>query len=147
MIKKVVGLSLAAVMAVLTGCASVPEASPELDQAAKAFTAPRDKAGIYIYRNETMGAAIKLHVLLDDRYLGETASKTYFYTEVEPGIHTVTGKAENDSAVRFHAVAGRLYYIWQEIKMGLFQPRNELRLVDEATGRAGVLESRRIATK
>lgn len=141
------GVFLAAALVALAGCASVPEASPELDQAAKSFAAPRDKAGVYVYRNETMGAAIKLHVLLDEKYLGETASKTYFYTEVEPGVHTVTGKAENDSSVRFHAVAGRLYYIWQEIKMGLFQPRNELRLVDEATGRAGVLESRRIATK
>ena len=141
------GLLFAAAVAVLSGCASVPEASPELDQAAKSFAAPRDKAGVYVYRNETMGAAIKLHVLLDEKYLGETASKTYFYTEVEPGVHTVTGKAENDSSVRFNAVAGRLYYIWQEIKMGLFQPRNELRLVDDATGRAGVLESRRIATK
>lgn len=141
------GVFLAAAVVALAGCASVPEASPELDQAAKSFAAPRDKAGVYVYRNETMGAAIKLHVLLDEKYLGETASKTYFYTEVEPGVHTVTGKAENDSSVRFHAVAGRLYYIWQEIKMGLFQPRNELRLVDEATGRAGVLESRRIATK
>lgn len=144
---KLIGLLLAAAVTALSGCASVPEASPELDQAAKSFTAPRDKAGVYIYRNETMGAAVKLNLVLDDKYLGETASKTYFYTEVEPGVHTVTGKAENESSVRFIAVAGRLYYIWQEIKMGLFQPRNELRLVDEATGRVGVMESRRIATK
>jgi hypothetical protein len=84
---------------------------------------------------------------MDGKYLGETASKTYFYEEVAPGSHTVTGKAENESSVTFQAVAGKLYYIWQEIKMGLFQPRNELQLVDEATGRAGVLESRRIATR
>ncbi len=90
---RVIGWCFAAAVAVLTGCASVPEAPPEMDQAAKAFSAPRDKAGVYVYRNETMGAAIKLHVLIDDKYLGETASKTYFYTQVEPGIHTVTGKA------------------------------------------------------
>jgi hypothetical protein len=44
-------------------------------------------------------------------------------------------------------VAGRLYYIWQEIKMGLGTARNELKLVDETTGRAGVMESKRIATQ
>jgi hypothetical protein len=146
MLKACRGFLLASLV-VVTGCASVPEATPELDQAAKTFRAPADKAGVYVYRNETMGAAIKLHVLMDGQYLGETASKTYFYVEVPPGKHTVTGKAENESVVTFDAIAGRLYYIWQEIKMGLFQPRNELKLVDEATGRAGVLESKRIATK
>ena len=115
MIGRVIGLSLAATVAVLTGCASVPEAPPAMDQAAKSFTAPKDKAGVYVYRNELMGTAVKLDVYLDGKHLGETASKTYFYTEVEPGIRTVMGKGENESAVRFHALAGKLYYIWQEI--------------------------------
>jgi hypothetical protein len=146
MLKAFAGLWVVSI-ALLTGCASVPEASSELDQAAKSFAAPKDKAGVYIYRNETYGAAVRLDVYLDGNHLGETASKTYFYTEVQPGIHTVMGKAENESSVRFQAVAGRLYYIWQEIKMGLLQPRNELKLVDETAGRAGVMESRRIAAK
>lgn len=139
--------SLAVSVALVSGCASVPEASPELDQAAKSFSAPRDRAGLYIYRNETFGAAIKVNVLMDDKYLGETASKTYFYVEVPPGKHTVVSKAENESSVTIDAIAGRLYYVWQEIKMGLFQPRTELQVVDEKTGRAGVMESKRIATK
>lgn len=140
------GIVLAAILAAASGCASVDMAAPEADSAAKQFAAPPgDRAGVYIFRNETFGAAIKLNVVMDGRYLGETASKTYFYEEVAPGPHTVVGKAENESKVTFDAIAGRLYYIWQEVKMGLFQPRNELHLVDEATGRAGVLESKRIA--
>jgi uncharacterized protein DUF2846 len=137
----------AVTLAMLAGCASVPMADPAADSAAKGFSAPRGKAGVYIYRNETYGAALKMDVLLDDRQLGETASKTYFYVEVEPGIHTVTGKAENDSSMKFNAVAGRLYYFWQEVKLGLIMARNELKLVDEATGRAGVMESKLISTK
>lgn len=144
--KKLAGIALAIAMAIVSGCATVEMADTGADSAAKSFAAPSgDKAGVYIYRNETFGAAIKLNVLLDGRYLGETASKTYFYEEVAPGTHTATGKAENESKVTFQAIAGRLYYIWQEVKMGMFQPRNELQLVDEATGRAGVLESKRIA--
>jgi hypothetical protein len=146
MLKTFAGL-LVVSFAVLSGCASVPEASPELDQAAKKFTAPRDKAGVYVYRNETFGAALKFVVLLDGKPLGETAAKTYFYVEVPPGKHTVAGKGETESTVSFDAAAGRLYYIWQEIKMGLGTARNELKLVDETTGRAGVMESKRIATK
>lgn len=135
-----------ALAAFVGACASVPEASPELDQAAKSFTAPSGMAGVYVYRNETFGAAIKLDVFLDGKWLGETASKTYFYVEVPPGKHTVMGKGENQSVIDFDAVAGKLYYIWQEVKMGLFQPRNNVQLVDEETGRAGVMESKRVAT-
>ena len=146
MVRAAAGLLVVSI-ALLSGCASVPEASPELDQAAKTFSAPRDKAGVYVYRNENFGAAIKLQLLLDGNYLGETAAKTYIYAEVPAGRHTLTGKGENDSAVTFDAVAGRLYYVWQEIKMGLMTARNELKLVDEATGRAGVMESKRVVSK
>ena len=130
--------------ALLSGCASVPMADPKMDVAAKSFAAPRDKAGVYIYRNESMGAAIKMDVLLNGKPLGETAAKTYFYVEVEPGTHTVTGKSENESSVRFHALAGKLYYIWQEVTMGIMYARNSLKLVDDKEGRAGVLESQLI---
>jgi hypothetical protein len=147
MIASFARMVLVAVSAALTGCASVPEASLELDTAAKAFSAPRDKAGVYIFRNEVFGAAIKLDVFLDGKWLGETASKTYFYVEVDPGRHTVMGKGENQSEVSLEALVGRLYYVWQEVKMGLLQPRNELKLVEEDVGRAGVMESKRIAQK
>lgn len=136
-----------AVVALVSGCASVPMADGKLDAAAKTFMAPRDRAGVYIYRNETFGAAVKMDVLLNGKVLGETAAKTYFYVEVEPGAHSVVGKSENDSDVRFHALAGRLYFIWQEVKMGLLYARNELKLVDEQTGRAGVIESNRVEVK
>lgn len=139
-------LVFVASMALLGGCASVPMADPTQDTAAKAFTAPKDKAGVYIYRSEAFGAAMRMDVFLNGRKLGESASKTYFYVELPPGTHSVVGKSENDSEVRFQALAGRLYYIWQEVKMGLLYARNELKLVDEQTGRAGVLESKRVSS-
>lgn len=133
-----------AVALVASGCASVPMADSSQDMTAKTFAAPRDKAGVYIFRNETFGAAVKMDVLVDGTPIGETVAKSYFYVEVEPGIRTVTGKSENESSVRFHAVAGKLYFIWQEVKMGLLYARNELKLVDEKEGREGVLASQRI---
>jgi uncharacterized protein YceK len=146
MSKALAGVVLALATAILSGCASVEMADTAADTSAKSFAAPQGKAGVYIFRNETFGAAIKLNVTMDGKDLGQTASKTYFYEEVAPGQHTVVGRAENESRVTFDAVAGKLYYIWQEVKMGLLQARNQLQLVDEATGRAGVLESKRIAT-
>jgi len=82
---------IAAVLASsLAGCASVPMGDAKQDAALKTFTVPTDKAGIYIYRNESMGAAVKMDVAVDGTVIGQTAAKTYLYKEVTPGKHTVS---------------------------------------------------------
>jgi len=128
----------------LVGCASVPMANIERDNMAKTFAPQADKANIYVYRNETFGAAIKLPVALDGRLVGDTASKTYFLFVVPPGEHKLITKAENDSILPLMVEAGRNYFVWQEIKMGLWAARANLQLVDELTGRKGVEECKLI---
>ena len=47
-------------IAVTGGCASVPMAGANEDTQAKSFVATTDgRANLYVYRNETFGAAIK----------------------------------------------------------------------------------------
>lgn len=137
----------AAIAINLVGCASVNLGSPQADATAKQFVAPADKAGIYIYRNESMGAAVKMDVDLNGKPIGQTGAKTYLYKEVPAGKHSITSKAENDSTLEVDAKAGTLYYIWQEVKMGVLSARSKLQLVDEATGKAGVSESKLAETK
>lgn len=134
--------TLAAILFLLNGCASVPMADLEQDAKLKSFTVKPDKAALYVYRNENFGGAVKMTVLLDGKLLGDTASKTYLYTEIAPGNHQLISKAENDSVLDFAAVAGKIYYVWQEVKMGFFFARSQLQSVDEKTGQAGVLESK-----
>jgi hypothetical protein len=126
---------------VLTGCASVPKGDAIQDAALKTFTAKPDRSGIYVYRNENFGAAVTMDVEVDGKPLGQTAAKTYLYKEVPAGKHRITSKSENDDNIEIDTVAGKLYYIWQEVKMGLLYARTKLHLVDEATGQAGVKES------
>ncbi|MDD4978861.1 MAG: DUF2846 domain-containing protein [Gallionella sp.] len=133
-------LLLALMTLSLVGCASVQMADPAKDAQAKQFTAKPDVAGIYIYRNESMGAALKMDIDLDGKPLGQSAAKTYFYAEVQPGNHKITSKTENTVDLSIDAVAGKLYYVWQEVKMGVWSARSKLQLVDEATGQAGVNE-------
>lgn len=60
-----------AVMALnLVGCATVNMGDAKQDAALKTFKAPRDKAGVYVYRNETIGAAIKMNVEVDGQPIG-----------------------------------------------------------------------------
>ena len=129
----------------VSGCASVPMGDATRDAELKTFKPKSDKAALYVYRNENFGAAIKMTVLLDGKILGDTAAKTYLYTEVAPGKHRLVSKTENESVLDFDAVAGRIYYVWQEVKMGLFAARSNLQLVDEKDGQAGVLESKLVA--
>jgi hypothetical protein len=117
-------------------------ASSADDLKAKEFKAPTNgKAGVYIYRNEFFGAAIKMDVFVDDWLIGSTAKQTYHYVELAPGRHIFKGKAENESLLDLNAAANKLYYIWQEVKMGVLTARNKLQLVGEEEGQKGVKES------
>lgn len=131
----------------LTGCASIPMASVEQDTQAKTFAVKPDKANIYLYRNESLGGAVRMDVLLDGKPVGKTSAKTYMKLEVAPGQHTLMSKAENDDVLNISTDAGKNYFVWQESKMGILYARNLLHLVDEKTGKAGVEECKLIETQ
>lgn len=146
MTSKLIGFFVVATMLV-SGCTSVPMADSSADTAAKTFKVPAGKSGIYIYRNEVIGAAVTMDLFIDGRPLGQTGAQTYAYVEVDPGSHKILSKAENDEILELQTLAGKLYYVWQEVKMGLMYARNKLTLVDEKTGQAGVMESKLISQK
>lgn len=147
MLKRLLAVGAVITVVLASGCASVQMASDEQDAAAKSFAVKPDKANIYVFRNETFGAAIKMPVALNGKLVGDTAAKTYLLLQVDPGQYTVTSKTENDSNVTVDAAAGRNYFLWQEVKMGLMAARSNLQAVDEATGRAGVAECKLIEVK
>ena len=137
-------LALAAAAAILvSGCASVPMASADADKQAKSYATSPTKANLYIYRNESMGGAIRMTVSVNNKVLGQSGPKTYFLVQVDPGKHEISSLTENTSTLVVDAQAGRNYFIWQEVKMGAFSARSQLQIVDEATGRKGVDECTR----
>ena len=127
-------------------CASVSKMSKEEDAKAKKFTTQSKKAGLYIYRNEVMGAAVSMHIYLDGSHIAKTGPTSYVYMQLKPGVYTLKGEAENDSQVQIDLKAGKNTFVWQEVKMGLLTPRNKLQVVSESEGKKDVLESERIQT-
>ncbi|MCA1826919.1 MAG: DUF2846 domain-containing protein [Myxococcales bacterium] len=127
-------------LALTCACASVPMAPPDADLAAKKFEPPAGHANLYVYRNETFGSAIRLSVLLDEMQLGSTAAKTYLYAPISPGKHRLVSKAENDSSLELDVEPGKNYFLWQEVKMGVWSARSLLQQVDDQRGKEGVLE-------
>lgn len=124
--------------ALVGGCASVPMASVEEDRGAKTFAVPEDKSGIYVYRSEIIGGAVPLTVTLDGRVVGQTAARTYFVVVVDPGTHELGSIGENTSSLTLTTEAGKAYFVWQAIRMGLWMARSELQQVDEEAGRKAV---------
>jgi len=144
--KHIIGVFTAAVILQLTGCASVPMAPIDQDTKAKEFSPAPNKASLYIYRNESFGAAISFKVSVNGKALGQTAAKTYFRLNVMPGIYSIESHAENVSTLPLTLEAGKNYFVWQEVKMGFMMGRSLLQQVDENTGRAGVMQSMLIAS-
>ncbi|TYC61236.1 DUF2846 domain-containing protein [Zoogloea oleivorans] len=143
MIRKL--FATAVLAASLVGCASVPMGDAKKDAELKSFSVKPEVSGLYIYRNESMGAAVRMDVDVNGKPLGQTAAKTYFYTEVAPGKHTITSKSENTDSIQIETVGGKLYYVWQEVKMGILYARTKLHLVSEEEGKKGVLETQLIS--
>lgn len=141
------GACFIAFIFILGGCSSIPVASVQQSALSKTFTPPEGKANIYIYRNESMGGLVKMDVDLDGKTVGQTAARTFLMLEVPPGKHTLVSKAENDSILDVVAEAGKNHFVWQEVKMGIMYARNKLQIVDEPTGKAGVLECEMIDAK
>ena len=136
--------SVAILSLLVVGCASVPMAPADQDAKAKQFTPVSNKANVYIYRNENFGRAIPMTVSVNGKVLGQTAAQTYFWLQLNPGQYNLESHAENVSMLNLSAEPGKDYFVWQEVKMGLWAARSLLQQVDDKTGREGVLESKLI---
>jgi len=142
MFKKLLVILAIASSAYLSGCATVPLASDAEDQSRKQFTSPPPNiAGLYIYRNSILGAALKKTLSLDGEVIGESAAMTYFYRELEPGKHILATESEfSDNITTLNIEGGKNYYIKHFIKFGVFIGGADFTFVSEEVGQKGVLE-------
>lgn len=120
------------------GCASIKTADPALDGQAKQFKSEKDKAVIYVYRNEFIGGAAGMDVGVNDQILGLLRTGNYMRIIVTPGKQRLSSHAENTDYVELTTSPDKVYYVWQEAKMGIMWARTKLNIVDDNTGRSGV---------
>ena len=142
MFKKVLILLTLTALSYLGGCATVPMASVENDNARKVFSSPpQDIAGLYIYRNSTFGSALKKTVFIDGESIGETAPMTYFYKDIKPGFHELSTESEfSNNNFELDVKGGQNYFVRQYIKFGVVVGGANFELVSEEEGKQGVLE-------
>ncbi|XHS79771.1 DUF2846 domain-containing protein [Burkholderiaceae bacterium UC74_6] len=129
--------------AFLFGCASVNKAAPQLDAEAKSFKPNPAVSQVYVYRNETLGAALSMPVTVDGKVAGSTGPHSYFKFDLPAGQHVITSQGDG-SKLELATENGKIYYVWQEVKMGMISGGSKLQLVSEDAGKKGVLECSRI---
>lgn len=132
-------ISLLLALVLVTGCASVKKASVDQDSAAKLFTPKANIAQVYVYRNETLGAALSMPVTVNGKLAGATGPKSFFKFDLPAGKHTLTSQGDK-SKLDLTTQNGEIYYVWQEVKMGVMSGGSELQVVDKAKGQKGVLQ-------
>jgi len=106
----------------LSGCASVKMATPEQDSLVKSYKQVAGKSTIYVYRNETLGAAIKMPVELDGKPVGETAAHTFLTLVVAPGKHQLVSRAANESVLHLSTDAGKIITSGKKLRWAFFLP-------------------------
>ncbi|TAA46944.1 DUF2846 domain-containing protein [Corallincola spongiicola] len=137
--KHLVQVSVVVSVLLASGCASVKQASPELDAAAKEFKKDPATSQVYVYRNETLGAALSMPVTVNGKLAGNTGPNSFFKFDLPAGEHELTSQGK-ESVLNITTENGEIYYIWQEVKMGAFSGGSLLQLVGEQEGQQGVKE-------
>jgi hypothetical protein len=90
-----------------------------------------------------MGAALSMPVTVNGKLAGTTGPHSFFKFDLPAGQHVITSQG-NESQLTVNTQAGKLYFVWQEVKMGAFSGSSKLQLVSEEQGKKGVAECTQI---
>lgn len=103
------------------------------DSIAKNLSPISDKSIVYIIRPTIYGFAVQVNVTCDSSYIGMPAAKRYIYTILNPGKHTFysnSAKFKLDLILKPNTI----YYLRQEIDMGVFVASTYLTQLNEKDG-------------
>ena len=140
-IRSLVLVVFAAVL--FSGCSSVPLEPKNIAENAKAFNAPpKGNAGLYIYRDSIFGTALKKDIWIDNKCLGESAIKVFFYQPVKGNQeHVIATESEfSPNKLTLKTKSGKNYFVRQYIKMGAFVGGANLEVIDAKTAKKAISE-------
>ncbi len=125
---------------VLVGCSSSALMTHDVPQ----FPEPGDGKGmVFFYRPSAFtGAAISYDVFSGTQKIGGVKNGTYFYTEVDPGMHEFWAKTEAKKNIIIAVDANKKYYVKCGVGFGLFVGRPKFEIVHEVTGSNEILNTK-----
>jgi hypothetical protein len=133
-------------LAALAGCSAfdgpVRLASSKDDHQAKTFTSLPAKASIYIYRNQGYMRNEEIVVDVGSWSGGRTIGKTFLLAVMDSGEYIVVARGDEKEELQIEVEAGKIYFVRLTVRPAAVTANASLSLVDEETGKAGVLECR-----
>jgi hypothetical protein len=114
---------------------TVKQARKQKDSITKNLAPLPGKALVYIVRPTIVGFAVPMRLDCDSFQVGWISAKTYLYTMLDPGEHVFIALSENESRLKVNFEAGKIYYMEQEVRMGILYARTKLKLLNEEAGR------------
>ncbi len=76
-----------------------------------------------------------MQVGLDEQIVGTTTPNTFYRWEVPPGQHVIVSFTQPPAVLRLKTEPGGIYYVWQDINVGLLREPSRLQVVDPVTAR------------
>jgi hypothetical protein len=132
-------------------CQSVTDSVPQKDSVVKNLTAKQmkkekdsitrnlspipGKAIVYIVRPTIMGFAVPMRLDCDSFQVGWIGAKSFLYTILDSGEHTFKALSENEFHLKVNLEAGKIYYMEQQVKMGIMYARTKLKLLTDEAGK------------
>ena len=124
---------------VVTGYAALAlSATSDTDAGSKSSAAAQGKVNFYLYRDPKISVPITTKLSVNGKEVAATRHNSCGHWEVNPGTYDITSESAGASTVHIVAEAGKTYYVWQEVKVGVAGATNVLHVVDAETGKRGV---------
>ena len=104
-------LACIALVLVVAGCASTPQATRERDADAKQFSSHPGSSTVYIYRPDSDIPDSDTVLWIDGKLIGATLPRAYFRVNLDPGEHKLSGMGLDNGALTIETRPGELYFV------------------------------------
>lgn len=81
---------------------------------------PKDKGRVFIYRDTSLGAAIRPKIRIDDQPIGTSVAKGFSYSDQAPGQHVVSLVTEWKHKDTVTVTAGQPSFVRTHVTIGAF---------------------------
>ena len=137
-------------IALLSGCAATaPRGNVQDEIIQKQFLKPiQDEVILYIYRDQDgflneNNTTTKKNIWVNGINVGGLIARSYFYIKVPQGILSIETESEfGNNDLTFDAIGGRIYFVRQYLKTGIFIAGSDVALVHDMKGKQTVLNSK-----
>ena len=137
-------------IALLSGCAATaPRGNVQDEIIQKQFLKPtQSEVILYVYRGQddflsSNDTSTKKKIWVNGVEIGGLIARSYFYIKVPQGMTSIETESEfGNNDLTFDAIGGRIYFVKQYLKMGVWLAGSDVAFDHDMKGKQTVLNSK-----